>query len=251
MTFARAHRSRASRALLGLVLAGCAGVLAPREAHACGAGAGGAAGISGCSLAEHEEEARPKWRVGAGYAFTSTGLHFGSGLRVDEVRNSSVVLLDYSPLRRLTLEAGAGPFLGGSITTPAGRYALAPGLASALGGSWRLLDTDGAIPFALLTAQLSYVSSSAPQGTGYNAFDLRLGAAVGWTFWHALTPYVVGRAFGGPVYWRYQGAAITGTDDHHWQVGGGLSLRVARVDVFAEGVPLGEQGVTAGAGFSF
>jgi len=40
-----------------------------------------------------------------------------------------------------------------------------------------------------------------------------------------------------------------GTDDHHWQVGAGLSLLLARkVDIFAEGVPLGELGVTAGAG---
>ena len=244
-------RGSRSRALLALALTCTLCGLAPRAAYACGAGAGGAAGISGCSLAEHEEEARPKWRVGVGYAFTSTGLHFSSGLRVDEMRHGSVVLLDYSPLRRLTLETGAGPFLGGSLTTPAGRYPLAPGLASALGGSWRLLDADGAIPFTLLTAQLSYISSSAPPGTGYNAFDLRLGAAVGWTLGHTLTPYLVGRAFGGPVYWRYQGAAVTGTDDHHWQVGAGLSLRIGSVDVFAEGVPLGEQGVTAGAGFSF
>lgn len=225
---------------------------ATRAAYACGAGGGGAAGINGCSLAEHEEEARPKWRVGADYAFTSTGLHFGSGLRVDEIRNSSLVSVDYAPLRRLTLEAGVGPFLGGSITTPAVRYSLAPGLVSVLGGSYRILDADGAVPFVLLTAQLSYITSSAPQDVGYNAFDLRLGAAVGTTFWHALTPYIVGRAFGGPVYWRYQGTAIVGTDDHHWQVGAGLSLRLGKqVDLFAEGVPLGEQGVTAGAGVSF
>jgi hypothetical protein len=195
---------------------------------------------------------RPRWRVGASYAFTSTGLHFDSGLRVDEVRTSSIVEVDYQPLRRLTLEAGAGPFLGGSITTPAVRYSLAPGLVSDIGGSWRLLDSDGAIPFVLLTAQLSYIASSAPQGVGYNAFDLRLGAAVGTTFWRVFTPYVVGRAFGGPVYWRSQGTAIVGTDDHHWQVGVGASLRLGRrLDLFAEGVPLGEQGVTAGAGVSF
>jgi hypothetical protein len=249
MAYARGSRSRR---VLGLVLAGCAlGALAPQRAYACGAGTGGAAGISGCSLSEHEEEARPKWRLGAGYAFTSTGLHFGSGLRVDEVRNSSVISVDYSPLRRLTLEAGAGPFLGGSITTPTGRFTLMPGLASLIGGSWRVLDSDGAVPFVLATAQLSYISSSAPEGVGYNAFDLRLGGLVGWTLWHAVAPYVVGRAFGGPVYWRYQGQAITGTDDHHWQVGAGLSVRVGRVDLFAEGVPLGEQGVTAGAGYAF
>jgi hypothetical protein len=224
----------------------------PTPASACGAGTGGAAGISGCSLAEHEEEARPKWRVGAGYAFTSTGLHFDGGLRVDEIRNSAIVMGDYAPSRRLTLEAGIGPFLGGSITTPVARYALTPGITAALGGSWRLIDADGAIPFILLTAQLSYISSSAPAGVGYNAFDLRLGGLVGWTFFHALTPYAVGRAFGGPVYWRYLGAAVVGTDDHHWQVGAGVSIRVSRrFDVFAEGVPLGEQGVTAGAGVSF
>jgi hypothetical protein len=251
MAIARSCRAR--RWFLALLLTGASlWASAPGRAYACGAGSGGAAGITGCSLAEHEEEERPKWRVGASYAFTSTGLHFDSGLRVDEVRNGSIVVVDYQPLRRLTLEAGVGPFLGGSITTPAVRYSLSPGLVSALGGSWRLIDADGAIPFVLLTAQLSYISSSTPQDVGYNAFDLRFGAVVGTTLWHLITPYVVGRAFGGPVYWRYLGTAIVGTDDHHWQVGGGLSIHLGRrVDLFAEGVPLGEQGVTAGAGFSF
>ena len=260
MAFRMASRgaARGSRSWpwLPLLFTGVAlGVCAPARAYACGAGAGGAAGISGCSLAEHDEELRPRWRVGLGYAFTSTGLHFTGGLRVDEIRNSTVVSLDYSPLRNLTFEGSVGPFLGGSITTPTGRDSLGPGVVSGLGASWRVLDADGAIPFVLLTGQISYISSSAPEGVGYNAFDLRLGAAVGTTLWnaqaHALTPYVVGRAFGGPVYWRYLGAPVVGTDDHHWQVGAGLSLRLRRVDFFVEGVPLGEQGVTAGAGISF
>jgi hypothetical protein len=238
----------------GSVAVACA--LAPRVAEACGAAAGGAAGISGCSLAEHDaehaEDVRPKWRVGASYSFTSTGLHFGDGLRVDEVRNTPLVAVDYAPTSRLTLEAGAGPFAGGSITTPTERFALSPGFASVLGASYRVLDARGAIPFVLLTGQLSYLSSSTSGDVGYNAFDLRLGAAVGTTLWGVLAPYVVGRAFGGPVYWRDAGTAVVGTDDHHWQVGAGLSLRVAsRIDVFAEGVPLGEQGFSAGAGVAF
>jgi hypothetical protein len=239
--------------LLAVLLAGSWFVL-PRPAYACGAGTGGAAGITGCSLAEHEEEARRErntWRVGASYAFTSTGLHFGNGLRVDETRNSAVAVGDYSPYRRLTLEVGVGPFIGGSITAPAARYSMSPGVAAELGGSWRLIDADGGIPFVLLTAQLSYITSSAPAGVGYNAFDLRGGVVVGWSLWRAVAPYVVGRGFGGPVYWRYLGTAVVGTDDHHWQVGAGVSVRLGRFDVFAEGVPLGEQGVTAGAGYSF
>ncbi len=221
-------------------------------ALACGASAGGAAGISGCSLEEHEESARLKWRVGADYSFTSTGLHFNSGLRVDQQRDASLLTLDYRPARRVTLEAGAGAFLGGSITAGSVRYAMAPGFVSVVGASWRVVDANGGIPFVLLTSQLSYASSSTDGSVGYNAFDLRGGVAVGTTFWDVFTPYVVGRAFGGPIYWRYQTQAITGTDDHHWQVGAGFSLRIARrVDVSAEGVPLGELGVTGGAGVSF
>jgi len=246
------RRRRRSAVGAGLLLLLCGIGGAPRRALACGAGAGGAAGISGCSLEEHDEESRPKWRVGASYAFTSTGLHFGGGLRVDEIRNSSIVALDYRPLSRLTLEVGAGAFDGGRITAPDARFGLEPGFVGSVGASWRLLDAKGAIPFVLLTGQFSYLSSSTSPGGGYNAFDFRVGAAVGTTLWRIFTPYVVGRAFGGPVYWRFAGTSIVGTDDHHWQVGAGFSLRLAeRLDLFAEGVPLGEQGVTAGGGFSF
>jgi hypothetical protein len=243
--------SLSGRASLACLLAIAAAVWAS-PALACGASGGGAAGISGCSLEEHQEGARPKWRLGADYSFASTGLHFDSGLQVDEVRNASLVTLDYRPVRRVTFEVGAGAFLGGSITLSSVRYVMAPGFAGVVGASWRVVDADGAIPFILLTSQLSYVSSSTAGSVGYDAFDIRVGAAVGTTLWKVLAAYAVGRAFGGPVYWRYQGESIVGTDDHHWQVGAGLSLLIARkVDVFAEGVPLGELGVTAGAGLSF
>jgi hypothetical protein len=229
-----------------------AGIASAGPAFACGASAGGAAGISGCSLEEHEEGARLKWRLGAEYAFTSTGLHFSDGLRVEQIRNAALVTVDYRPLRRITLEAGAGPFLAGSITANSVRMMMAPGFVGIAGASWRVLDSDGAIPFVLLGAQLSYFSSATAGNVGYSAFDLRGSVAVGTTIWDVLTPYVVGRAFGGPVYWRYMGAAILGTDDHHWQAGVGVSLVLVRkVDVFVEGVPLGELGATAGAGIAF
>ena len=63
---------------------------------------------------------------------------------------------------------------------------------------------------------------------------------------------MVVRGFGGPVYWTYQGASVLGTDTHHYQVGAGLALLVGRrVDLFVEGVPLGEQAVAGGVAASF
>ncbi len=222
-----------------------------RPAHACGVTTGGAAGITGCSLSEHEEAARRKWRVGASYSFTSTALHFSGDQRLDEERHASLATLEYEPTRTLTLQGGAGVLLGGHLTSASGvRFDFSPGFVAAVGGSWRVLDAKGAIPFVLLTLQISYASTET-EGIGYNAFDARGGVVAGTTFFSVLTPYVVARGFGGPVYWHYNGAAVTGTDLYHYQVGAGLSLILGRrVDVFAEGVPLGELGVSAGLGVS-
>jgi len=48
------------------------------SARACGVST--ADGLSSCSLAEHEEETRPRWRVGASAACTSTAIDFGNNL---------------------------------------------------------------------------------------------------------------------------------------------------------------------------
>ena len=82
---------------------------------------------------------------------------------------------------------------------------------------------------------------------GYEAFDLRLGAELGTTLFEIFRPYIPVRVFGGPVYWRYQGAAVTGTDTHHYQVGAGFNARLSRrMALFAEGIPLGERAVSFG-----
>ena len=95
-------------------------------------------------------------------------------------------------------------------------------------------------------------NAGAADNVSYEAFDLRVGALVGTTIFEVLSPYAVGRAFGGPVFWRYQGASVTGTDAHHFQVGGGVTLLVARrVSLFAEGIPLGERAAAAGGAVAF
>jgi hypothetical protein len=229
------------------------------RAGACGASGGGVAGVSACSLEEHEEETRTRWRIGASYSFTSTVIRFNADTKPEETRDNVLLSVAYRPSRRWTVELGGGSLFGGHLRIRDATYDFTPGVLAMLGGSWRALDALGTRPFVLFTGQAAFISaatrengSTAFSSVGYQAFDVRLGAAVGWTLSGVLSPYGVVRAFGGPVYWQYQGASVTGTDTHHYQVGGGLAVLIARrVDAFVEGVPLGEQGVSAGAGVIF
>jgi hypothetical protein len=224
-------------------------------ALACGVS--GPDGVSGCSLSEHEESARPKLRAGVSALYTRTTLTFGGADRGDQTRAAVVGSLAYDPTRRVSLRLGLGAALGGELDMPAGRSVFTPGPTALAGATWRALTGS---PFLALSADLSFLAATTrPSGasagspsTGYEAFDLRLGAAFGTTLFDRLSPYAVGRVFGGPVYWHYLGAAVTGTDVSHYQLGAGIAWLVARrVDVFAEGVPLGERAVAGGMSVAF
>jgi hypothetical protein len=227
------------------------------RAAACGASAGGIAGIAGCSLDEHNEAIRKKWHVGVSGSYTSTAIRFDDDLRFDQKRNVVLGTLGYAPKPNMALELGLGSLVDGSFERAGERYDFLPGLLLLAGGSYRLLQHEGTRPFVLLGGQLAYVFSNTERYSGdesvpYHAVDFRVSAVAGWTFFDMLSPYVLARLFGGPVFWRYQGEAISGGDVHHYQLGVGVSLLVAeRVNLYVEGVPLGEQAFAGGVGFSF
>lgn len=230
-------------------------VLPSVRAKACGASAGGTSGVYACSLAEHAEEVRKKWRVGVGGGYTSTAIRFGDGLTFDETRTVAVATLDYRFTPRWTFELGAGALLDGQLRGQGTEHDFSPGGLAVAGASYRILDADGFRPFVLLSSQISSVFASTRGSTGtaaYDALDFRLGVASGYSIARIVAPYALARAFGGPVFWRFQGQSHTGTDTHHYQLGAGVSFLIAkRIDVFLEGVPLGERALSAGAGAMF
>ena len=133
---------------------------------------------------------------------------------------------------------------------------VSPGPLAAVTTSFRPLDEGDIAPFLLLTgsvaASVAWTTSPAggPSST-LSAFDVRLGVVAGKTIAHVVTPYVLARAFGGPVFWSSGGQSATGTDANHYQLGAGVSVRARRVDFVVEGAPLGELGIVAGVGFAF
>jgi hypothetical protein len=138
---------------------------------------------------------------------------------------------------------------------PDGTYDFSPGPAAVVGATWRVLEAH---PFLVLTSQLSFSaartrrSGTEESTVGYEAFDLRLGGLFGTTLFDIVSPYAAARIFGGPVFWHYQGASVTGTDLYHYQIGAGVGVLVAsRVDLFAEAIPLGERALSAGLHVAF
>lgn len=228
--------------------------LAHGAAHACGVSA---AGVASCSLAEHDDATRPRFALGASGQFTSTRLSFGQDLKVDQTRYAALSTFAYLPTARLVLQAGAGAAFGGSLSAPNGEHRFSPGPIALLGADFRVFD-DGR-GFVLLTSGLSFTTArshlsgqaDAAPDANYTALDLRVGAQFGLELARIVRPYLLARVFGGPVFWHYRDQAVTGTDTHHYQLGGGLAIRASKaINLFAEGVPLGERAIVLGVGFA-
>ncbi len=154
---------------------------------------------------------------------------------------------------RWTIGGGLGATVAGQLNVDGAVYDLSPGPLGAFTASFRPLDEGDIAPFLLLTGSLAgslawTTPAAGGSSSALSAFDARVGVVVGKTIAHGVTPYLLGRAFGGPVFWSAQGQSVSGTDAYHYQVGGGLSVRVGRFDLVVEGVPLGELGLVAGAG---
>jgi hypothetical protein len=173
-------------------------------------------------------------------------------------REAATVSADYRLSPQTTIGGAAGVGLGGLVTIGAQRFHVLPGWEFTFSYARQLLDGRGRRPFLILgisaggsvaATREEVYGGREPGTTGFYAFDIRGGLTLGKTFWNTLGPYVVARAFGGPVIWSYAGSTVLAGDLYHVQLGAGVVTVLPRgFDVFVEGVPLGERALTLGAG---
>lgn len=217
-------------------------------AAACGAAYPG--GPMVCNI-ERDAPTPLRVRMFASWAFTSTTLLFGGDRRADLTRHAVFVGTEVPLARKLSFRFGAGGVVSGALERNGRPFDLGPGPSVFVGTGYRVIDERGPWPFLQLDATLS-ATRAATSTTPISAFDLRAGAVVGKTFGQGLTPYLVGRAFGGPIFWTVDGEDVVGTDRYKYQLGGGVSLSLASraLDVFVEGIGVGERGVAAGIGLA-
>jgi hypothetical protein len=200
------------------------------------------------------------WRLGVAGSFSDTRLTFsglpGGAVDASFTRWAIAASLDRRLGDRWTAGAMLGSNLVGSLDAQGVSSSMSPGPLGALTLSFRPLDEGHVAPFVLLSASVAAALAwtTPPAGGGRStitSYDVRLGVAAGKTIADVVTPYLVARAFGGPVLWSIAGTDVTGTDAYHYQLGAGAAVRIGRVDVVAEGIPLGERSAVVGIGLGF
>jgi hypothetical protein len=212
---------------------------------ACGvSGSGAPAGICDASEVLKEKEASFRDRIGVSYGFASSVLFFDSGLGAPTERHTVMASYEHPMKGRWTLEAAAGSLLGGHV----GGSQFSPGVQAAVSLSHLVAPPRGRYvsPFVLLSFTLAGVWARA--GTDYVAFDFDASLAAGMSIEH-VTPFVVGRLYGGPVFWK----GSLGSDAYHYAVGPGLAVSLAhsRIGLSIGGSVFGEKSIKGGATVAF
>lgn len=155
--------------------------------------------------------------------------------------------LEYRLSKAWTISASAGGLWAGRLVEGGVALGLGPGGVASVAASWMALEQAGARPFVMGAGSLAASVAQSEAGLWVSA-DARVAVMAGYTLADTVSPYLVARAFGGPIFWRGQ----VGTDRYHYQLGAGVAVGLpGGFDASAELVPLGEQRVTVGVGRAF
>jgi hypothetical protein len=154
----------------------------------------------------------------------------------------------------LAVRGSLGAVLGGELTGDGRRHDIGAGVVGAIGVSRQWARGPWFVTGSATFSGSRVTSTEATPGAATEpllALDGRLGAIAGRRL-DVVSPYLLARAFGGPVMWTVDATDVTGSDVHHYQLGAGASVTTAGglslvVDVSA----LGERAASLGASMRF
>ena len=155
-----------------------------------------------------------------------------------------------------TVHANIGTVLGGTLETESRTFTVERGWLASVGVARRWIL--GADRSWFVTGSLTLGASSAPtregevQGRNITATDMRMGVIGGVTLWDTLSPYLLVRAFGGPVFWAKDDKEIMTGDAYHYNLGSGLSARLpGNLLALVDASVLGARNVSFGLSMRF
>jgi hypothetical protein len=196
-------------------------------------------------------------RVALSGGWAASTLNLSDGTEADLEQVTALASVSWRLGPTLTLQAGAGALLGGSLQDLDGRHPFDPGLVLQVSGSWLLVPPREGGPFVATSLGLSFLRAATQAGpagpaANFTAVDAFVSASAGWPVAGWLSPYVAAKLFGGPVWWHRSSGAVTGTDASHYQVAVGAAAALpGRFDLLAEWAPLGARAITVALGREF
>jgi hypothetical protein len=158
-----------------------------------------------------------------------------------------------------SVRVAAGAILGGTIIHDQRTHDVSPGWLTTVSGSrqWRFGVAELWFASASVTLGMSRAKTQETTGgmegesVSLGAADFRVGALAGLTLAERYSPYVLVRGFGGPVSWQLDGQDITGTDQHHYQLGAGMTVQLPfAATVLVDASFLGERSLSVGLGLA-
>jgi hypothetical protein len=112
-------------------------------------------------------------------------------------------------------------------------------------GAWFVTGTVG-----LSASRATTIEQQMTAKVSIIATDLRLGVMAGRRL-GIVSPYVLARGFGGPVWWSVDGEDVTGTDTHKYQLGAGASVTLrSGLALLVDVAALGERSASLGMSFA-
>jgi hypothetical protein len=213
-------------------------------------------GPTGCEGSYQDSTARD-WFVNASYGLFRTELSFSGSVEPDIFEQMVVVAAGRQIAAAWSVRLAAGAILDGTLSHDGRSHDVAAGwlVSASAAHRWTFGASQRFFATASVTAGWSSASTREDMGAagsiGLSAGDVRVGALMGVTLANRFAPYVMARGFGGPVIWQLDGQDITGTDQHHYQLGVGSSISLpfhtsALIDVSV----LGERSLSIGVGLS-
>lgn len=184
-------------------------------------------------------------------AASATRLVFDGDRDYDLDQRAVTVAVGQVPPSGWSVRVAVGAVIDGRLAGEGRTADLGPGpLAAATVArpwTWGRWFVDGSASLAASRAPTRDGATGATAGLW--AIDGRVGVAAGRRL-GPVSPYLLARAFGGPVLWAVAGEDVVGTDAYHVQVGIGASAALgagwsAMVDVSA----LGERAASVGVAY--
>jgi len=190
--------------------------------------------------------------VGVSAAIADTTLVFTDDQHLDLRQSAVTAIAGYAWPSRVSVRAALGVLAGGSLDGEGRTFDLGTGVVGSLGVArqwarppWFVTGSAG-LGVSRASTRENLAAGMQGARVSLTAIDARGGITAGRTF-GPVSPYLLARAFGGPVFWTWDGRSTTGSDIHHFQLGAGASLAIgARATVLVDLAALGERAASLG-----